>query len=141
MYGNALTVPNGYTTGSNITGGATSSVYTSGAFDRTQVSQNYHWGLAMWNSVDNAAKNIRLDTNLPNRTGDTGGNMKIQFEVIGFTGNGGVDDGLLKRVANDKTAVGYDSTQTTGKYYSADNPAQLADAFNKVASDLLRLAH
>jgi hypothetical protein len=94
----------------------------------------------MWNAVDNAAKSIRTDANLAGRTGDTSGNMNIQIYVIGYTGNGGCDDGLLKRVANDKSAAGYNSAQTTGQYYSASNGAELADAYNKLASDLLRLS-
>jgi hypothetical protein len=94
----------------------------------------------MWNSVDNAAKSIRLDSNKPNRVADTGANMNIQFYVIGYTGNGGCDDGLLKRVANDINAAGYDSTQPRGKYYSASDGASLAAAYDQLASDLLRLA-
>jgi hypothetical protein len=66
--------------------------------------------------------------------------MNTQIYVIGYTGNGGCDDGLLTRVANDKSAVGYDPTQPTGQYYSASNAAELADAYNKLASDLLRLS-
>ncbi len=72
----------------------------------------------------------------------TGGmnNMGIQIYVIGYSGNGGCDDGLLKRVANDINAAGYDSTQPRGKYYSAANGAELAAAYEQLASDLLRLA-
>jgi hypothetical protein len=66
--------------------------------------------------------------------------LKIQLYVIGYSGNGGVDEGLLKRMANDKTANGYDSTQPIGRYYSASNGAELANAYNTLASDLLRLA-
>jgi Putative Flp pilus-assembly TadE/G-like/von Willebrand factor type A domain len=139
MWGNAMT-GTGYTH-SHITGnpGATT-VYTSGT-PGTSASSDYDWGLAMWNSVDNAAKSIRTDANLPNRTGDTGGNMGIQIYVIGYSGNlGGCDDGLLKRVANDITAAGYDSTQPRGKYYTASDGASLDAAYNQLASDLLRLA-
>jgi hypothetical protein len=137
-YGNSMT--GAAYKNSHVTGGAVSTVWNSGDLNQSKTDVPYHWGLAMWNSVDSAARNIRLDTNLPNRTGDTDGNLKIQFEVIGYTGNGGVDDGLLKRVANDKSAVGYESAQPTGRYYSASSASDLADAFNKVASDLLRLA-
>ncbi len=138
LYGNRLDTT-GYNN-SHVTGGSVTSIYTGTALDLTQHDQDYHWGLAMWNSVDNAAKNIRKDVNLANRAGDTTGNMNTQIYVIGYTGNGGCDDGLLKRVANDKTATGYDATQPTGQYYSAANGAELADAYNKLASDLLRLS-
>jgi hypothetical protein len=138
MYGNLLNT-SGYTN-SHITGGSVSSVYNGTGFSASQGNSGYQWGLAIWNSVDNAAKNIRTDANQANRTGDTTGTMPIQIYVIGYTGNGGCDDGLLKRVANDRSAAGYDSTQTIGQYYSANDGAQLADAYNALASDLLRLS-
>ena len=139
VWGNALQT--GGVINSHITGGSVTSIYsTAGRWDATGAAQEYNWGLAMWNAVDNAAKSIRTDANLGSRTGDTSGSMNIQIYVIGYTGNGGCDDGLLMRVANDKSAAGYDSTQPTGQYYSASNAAELADAYNKLASDLLRLS-
>lgn len=138
LWGNALT-GNGYSN-SHITGGAATSVHTSGDLDQTLYDRSYHWALAMWNAVDNASESIRNDANLANRTGDTGGNMNIAIYAIGYTGNGGCDDGLLKRVANDKSATGYDSTQRTGIYVSASDKTGLANAFNVIASAILRLA-
>ena len=126
---------------SHITGGGSvTTIYNGTALNLTKPNLDYHWGLAMWDAVDSAAKNIRIDSNLASRTGDTSGIMNTQIYVIGYTGNGGCDDGLLMRVANDKGAAGYDSTQPTGQYYSASNGAELADAYNKLASDLLRLS-
>ena len=137
-WGNSLTTT-GYTN-SHITGGSVSSVYTGTPLDVNQEGDEYHWGLAIWNSVDNAAKNIRLDSNLANRAGDTSGNMNIAIYAIGYTGNGGTDDGLLKRVANDKSSSSYDATQRTGIYVSANDKVGLANAFNTIASAILRLA-
>ncbi|MEO8594769.1 MAG: VWA domain-containing protein [Candidatus Solibacter sp.] len=137
-WGNSLTT-GGYTN-SHVVGGSVSSIYTGTAFNASSYNSEYQWGLAIWNSVDNAAKRVRTDANRPNRTGDTSGPMNVQIYVIGYTGNGGCDDGLLKRVANDPTAAGYVSTEPRGQYYSAANGAELADAYNKLASDLLRLA-
>ena len=137
-YGNSLTTT-GYTN-SHITGGSATTIYNGTSLNTTQYNIDYHWGLAMWNAVDNAAKSIRTDANLPNRAGDTGGNMGVEIFVIGYTGNGGCDDGLLKRVANDIGAAGYDSTQPRGRYYSASDGASLAAAYDQLASDLLRLA-
>lgn len=126
---------------SNITGGGSlTTIYNGTALDLTKPNRDYHWGLAMWDAVDSAANRIRSDVNLPNRAGDTTGNMNIQIYVIGYTGNGGCDDGLLKRVANDAGAAGYNAAQPQGQYYSAANGAELADAYQKLASDLLRLA-
>ncbi|MGD0773588.1 MAG: pilus assembly protein TadG-related protein [Candidatus Solibacter sp.] len=138
-YGNLTNT--GKYSNSHITGGGSlTTIYNGTALDPTKPNLDYHWGLAMWDAVDSAAKNIRTDANLANRTGDTTGNMFIQIYVIGYTGNGGCDDGLLKRVANDAGAAGYDATQPQGQYYSASNGAELADAYQKLASDLLRLA-
>ena len=94
----------------------------------------------MWNSVDNAAKNIRLIPIAKPGGRYRGANMAIQLYAIGYSGNGGCDDGFLKRVANDINAAGYDSTQPRGKYYSAADGAALAAAYEQLASDLLRLA-
>jgi Flp pilus assembly protein TadG len=142
FWGNATT-GSGYKK-SHITGNpAATTVWTSGDQVMNKPTNVYQWALAMWNSVDNAAKNIRSDANLATRTlaGDTGGNMGIQIYVIGYSGNqGGCDDGLLKRVANDPKADGFDNTQVPGKYYPASDGASLDDAFNQLASDLLRLA-
>ena len=150
VWGNAIASPmdivtntvTGYTN-SHIVGGSTSSVYNGTNLDRTQnngLRKNYNWGLAMWNSVDTAALRIRTDTNKVNRIGDTDPPMKIGFEVIGYTGNGGVDTGLLMRVANDPRAVGFVGSSPNGAYYSAANNAELTAAFNSVAADILRLA-
>ena len=138
-YGNSLTTT-GYTNSHITGGGSLTTIYNGTGIDTSKYNIDYHWGLAMWNAVDNAAKNIRTDANLPNRAGDTSGNMGIEIFVIGYTGNGGCDDGLLKRVANDISAAGYDSTQPRGKYYSASDGASLAAAYDQLASDLLRLA-
>jgi hypothetical protein len=139
-YGNSLTATTGYTNSHVTGGGSLTTIYNGTNLNPAQYNIDYHWGLAMWNAVDNAAKSIRLDSNKPNRVGDTGANMGVEIYVIGYTGNGGCDDGLLKRVANDITAAGYDSTQPRGKYYSASDGASLAAAYDQLASDLLRLA-
>ena len=141
LWGNLTNPPGNPYRNSHITGNKNATtVYTAGDLVMNQVSNYYYWELAMWNAVDNAGKNIRTDANLPNRAGDTTGNMGIEVYVIGYSGNGGCDDGLLKRVANDIGAAGYDSTQPRGRYYSAANGADLAAAYDQLASDLLRLA-
>jgi hypothetical protein len=117
------------------------SIYKSGIeLNQTKTTNDYHWGLAIWNAVDSAAKSILTDANYANRTNDDINKMKINIYVIGYTGNNGLDDGLLRRVANDKSAVGYDSTLPQGLYVPANDPDALAAAFNKVATALLRLS-
>jgi hypothetical protein len=138
MYGNSLAGTN-YTNSQIVGGGSLTSIYNGTALDPSQVTDSYHWGLAMWNSVDNTALNIRSDSNLANRTGDTQ-NMATAIYAIGYTGNSGTDQGLLKRVTNDPTCSCYTSVQPQGIYASASNPAQLASAFNAIATAVLRLS-
>lgn len=144
-YGNDLTgasTGNGYTN-SHITkgNGGTLSVYKAGVpLDRTKVNIDYHWGLAMWNAADSAAARIRADVNLANRAGDSQ-NMQVAIYAIGYRGSGGIDDGLLKRIANDKASSSYDATKATGIYVPASNPSALSAAFDTIASVILRLAY
>ena len=128
--------------------------------------QVYELQIAAWTALDNAAMNIRTDayytgtyyqgvdtgstgsigyvpyTGTALRTGVTGdSNMKITILVIGYTGDGGVDDVLLKRVANDPSSNVFSTTnQQQGQYTYANNPSEMATAFASVASSLLRLA-
>ena len=137
-YGNSL-ITSGYTNSSITGGGAVTSIYDGSTALSQTTMKDYHWGLAMWNAVDNAAVNIRTDANKANRAGDTN-TMSIQIFTIGYTGNGGTDDGLLKRVANDKLSSSYDATQPTGQYIQATNTTALANAFSTIASEILRLS-
>jgi len=138
-YGNLLNTT-GYSNSHIVGGGSLTSIYDGSTnLDQTQYKKDYHWGLAMWNAVDNSAVSIRTDANQPNRAGDTN-TMSIQIFTIGYTGNGGCDDGLLKRVANDKLSSSYDATQPTGQYIQASNQAALANAFATIASEILRLS-
>ena len=145
MWSNS-TQGNMYQTASSIVGnGSATSVYQAagGVVNLTKQTVPYHWALAMWNAVDSAAQRARTDVNKATRTlaGDTTVNpLRVTFYVVGYSGNGGVDDGLLMRVANDSNAVGYDGTQPQGKYYRAANTADMAAALDKIASELLRLA-
>jgi hypothetical protein len=129
-------------TGANYVNSSVSSgpnIYNGTALNMAQPTNGYNWGLAMWNSVDNVAASIRLDSNKLGR-GDAGPAMKIGFEVLGYSGTTGVDSGLLKRVANDPNAVGFVAAQPNGRYYEAADPVQLAAAMNAIAADILRLS-
>jgi hypothetical protein len=140
MYGNAMNT-SGYTNSSIIDqNGNTSSIYSGTALSLTQPTQDYHWGLAIWNSVDNAADNIRNDSNYANRTGDTQ-QMPVTIHVIAYTANSGVDQGLLKRVANTTASTSFSQSEPQGLYVPAGDSTALANAFNQVASSLLHLTH
>ncbi len=82
-----------------------------------------------WNLADNAATTIRSNTNL-----------NVITYTIGLDGNGGVDDVLLKRMANDVASSNYDSTKDYGLYVYAPNSSDLNNAFARIASAILRLA-
>lgn len=138
-YGNSMGgtgYTNSYIVESN---GNTSSIYNGTALNVSQINRDYHWGLAIWNSVDNAANNIRNDSNLANRAGDTQ-NMKIKIFTIGYEGNGGTDQGLLLRVANDPNSSSFNVSQQRGQYIPASDSTALANAFAQVASSVLRLS-
>jgi len=85
------------------------------------------------NALDNAAQRARADSITRN--------LNVLTYTIGL-GNapGGVDDVLLQRIANDSGANNYNSAQPTGEYIFAPTTAQLNQAFNKIASDVLRLS-
>jgi len=115
-------------------------VYNGTALNRTSVTSAYHWGLAYWNAAYSAADRIRSDANLINRPGDTQ-NMAVAIYAIGYTGNAGIDQGLLRDIANDKSADHYNSTHPTGMYVPASDATALANAFTTVASAILRLKY
>ena len=81
------------------------------------------------NLADNAAISIRNNTGL-----------NVVTYTLGLGSNGGVDDILLKRMANDPLANNYDNTKTAGLYVYAANSADLNAAFARIASEILRLA-
>lgn len=124
---------------SAIVNGATNSEYNGTAFNASSVTSQYQWGLAMWNAAASAAYRARTDANLGKRPGDTQ-NMTVAIYSIGYTGNGGTDNGLLKIIANDKASAVYDATQPTGMYVQASDSKTLSTAFATIASAILRLA-
>jgi hypothetical protein len=99
------------------------------SYSSTNLDNGYHLGIACWNATDNAAKRILADTNL-----------NVTIYTIGYTGNGGVDTALLKRIANTKDCGIHTASWQTGLYESASDTNGLALAFQTVASAILRLA-
>lgn len=142
MYGNPTT-GTAYTNSQFVDGSgnvvASNPVYNGTGIDLSQKANAYQWGLAMWNAADSAASRILTDANLPNRAGDINPMVNTIY-VIGYVGNGGLDQGLLKRIANDKSAAGYDPMKRTGIYVPATDTVALANAFDTVASAILRLS-
>jgi Flp pilus assembly protein TadG len=134
---------NGYKLSSIVNGGA-ASAYNGTAFSTTSPSNAYQWGLAGWSQVDNVAEAIRSDSNYVTRGDATP--MAITIFTVGYTGNGGTDQGLLSKVANVKgctfnTYSCYVNTEQSGLYVQASDKTQLANAFSTIATAILRLAH
>lgn len=94
-----------------------------------QPTNGYQMGLASWAAVDNVAQRILSDTT-----------MNIAIYCIGYTGNGGVDEVLLKRISNDARSSSHNAIWQTGLYVAAGDSVALNNAFNTVASEILRLA-
>jgi hypothetical protein len=117
---------------------ATSPLDTSLTLSSTSpVTSGNYWALAMWNAADSAASRIRSDVNLSGRTPDTQ-NMRVTIHVIGYAGNGNLDQGLCKRIANHQGAV--DATQPIGKFVLATNETELQNGFSTIFQTILRLA-
>jgi Flp pilus assembly protein TadG len=98
-------------------------------YSSTNLSNAYHLGIACWNATDNTAQRILADTNL-----------NVTIFTIGYTGDGGVDTDLLKRIANTKDSTNRNASWQTGQYVAASDTNGLAVAFQTVASAILRLA-
>lgn len=86
---------------------------------------------AAYNLADNIAARIRNDTSL----------SPVIFTIgLGGTSSEPIDDELLLRVANDRSSPIFDPTRPAGLYAKAPTPAELDQAFLRVASEILRLA-
>ena len=136
-YGDALNTT-AYTH-SHFQSGSYTAIWNGTNLNQTKVADGYQWGLAIFDSADSAAYNLRTDSNFANRTGDTH-SMPVTIHVIAYTGNTGVDDGLLKRMANTADSSSFSNAQPQGLYVPASDSTALANAFNQVASSLLHLS-
>jgi hypothetical protein len=116
--------------GMSTSGYRTVTNFTSGAYNgRKRPDRPNNVSRVAINVADNAATTIRSDSSL-----------NVITYTIGLDGNGGVDEILLKRMANDLTANNYDDTKVSGLYVYAPNSSDLNQAFARIASEILRLA-
>jgi hypothetical protein len=51
-----------------------------------------------------------------------------------------IDQDFMERVANDPRASNYNSTKPAGKFILATNSGELSQAFQRIASQILRLS-
>ena len=98
----------------------------------TRVDLPSQIAAAAKNAADNAASRIRLDS--------TGLNPVIYVIGLGGTSSAPPDEIFMKRVANDASSTSYIKTQSTGLYVFSPSTAQLNSAFQRIASEILRLS-
>jgi len=96
-------------------------------------------------NLNNAAINAADNAGLRIRTGATPGNGSaalpgvIIYSIgLGMSGAQSVD--FLQRVANDPASSSFSPSQAAGLYIPAPTSSDLASAFNRVASEILRIA-
>jgi Flp pilus assembly protein TadG len=99
----------------------------------TNVGSPYQIGLASWSAADDVASRIRSDTDL----------IPVIYTIGLYGGTETPDDVLMKRISNvnDPANTSYDSTKPSGLFVMSPTPAQLAAAFGRVASEILRLTN
>jgi hypothetical protein len=103
------------------------------AQDLTKSGNACQVGLASWNATDMAAKQIKED----------GNNLKPVIYSMGYTGADGADEVLMKRMSNVNDSVKntvYDSTKPQGMYLPISSVNDISPAFQRVLSEILRLA-
>jgi Flp pilus assembly protein TadG len=118
----------------NLPNGTSTSPYTAGSYNPANIdSAGNTVGIAAWNATDNIGNTIRSQTAM----------NQITIYAIGYSGNGGVDAGLLNRLANTPQALpsGSVSGQPVGQYVQVDSAEQLSSAFQLIASYILHLSH
>jgi len=99
--------------------------------DLTRVDLPSQIQSAAKNAADDAARRIRQDANLT-----------PVIYVIGLGGTGSLppDEVFMKRVANDPSSNAYSAAEATGLYVFSPSAAQLNSAFQRIASEILRLS-
>jgi Flp pilus assembly protein TadG len=98
-------------------------------------------------NINNAARNLVEIIGNAARS-DTGGDYPIRIYAIGMgelvqyqLGTlEETSESILKRVANDKTSLDFNSAQLEGKYYYAKTEADVGPAFQQLQSQIIRLS-
>jgi len=124
--------------GNNLNNGYLPVTLTTGMLAANSNATNaQNFQNASVNAADNAAARIRVAA-LPGNGAASLPNVVI-FS-IGLGGSGAASDDFLRRVANDPGSSSFSTTAATGLYVYAPTVADLGNAFNRVASEILRLA-
>jgi hypothetical protein len=117
----------------SITGYLGLETYASGPYvnlPRVDTVTSFH--KAGKNITDNVATVIRNDaTYTP---------VIYTIGLGGSSASDPIDDTFMERISNDPRSPIYDTSRQPGMYVFAPDGSQLTDAFNKIASEVLRLA-
>jgi Flp pilus assembly protein TadG len=109
-------------------------------------SSNGRYPAEVWN-INNAARNL-VEYISNEARNDAGGDYKIRIYTIGMgnlvrlllgTRNEKAED-ILKRMANDKTSLDFNSNQLEGRYFFAQTAADVSAAFQGIQNQILRLS-
>jgi Flp pilus assembly protein TadG len=132
IYGNATSGTAYQYATLNQSNGSFTTPYGAGSYDSTDLTNGNTVPIAAWNAVDNVGNLIRSQTNM----------NQITIYSIGYSGDGGVDAGLLNRLANTPQAQpsGSISGQAVGQYIQVDSADGLSSAFQLIASYILHLS-
>jgi hypothetical protein len=122
-------LPNTDYYGNSIFGYKTVATYSSGPYAGKAQVTDAALENASINALDNAAARIRADQN-----------FGVVIYSIGLGGAGEAEHVLLQRVSNDQASPIYNSSRPTGLYVYSPTPAELNDAFYRIASEILRLS-
>ena len=109
----------------------------------TIVNSRCNVNRAARNMLENVANAARGESGNPIHifTIGLGANMTAnEVPTCGYNLNNEIGQNILLRLANVPGVDTYNATQPTGMYVLATSPAQLNDAFQKVANQILRLA-
>jgi hypothetical protein len=97
-------------------------------------------------NIQAAAVNAAHDAGLRIRTGaqvaalGSGLNNVVIFSIGLGNAGGGIEQDFMRRVSNDPQASNYDPTYAAGLFVFAPQTSDLTRAFNRIASEILRLA-
>jgi Flp pilus assembly protein TadG len=98
--------------------------------DLTRLDSPQHIARASLNAADSAVQRIRQDSGL-----------NVVIYTIGYEGGAErPDETWMRRISNDPGSPSFDSLRPPGLYVRAPTTGDLAAAFAKVASEILRLA-
>jgi Flp pilus assembly protein TadG len=118
--------------GTSTSGYKGSDTYPSGPYSgKMRVDTPLGITMAATNATDNIGSTIRADTTY---------NPVIYTIGLGGTSSNPIDADLLERVANDPRASSYNAAKTAGQFVYASDATALGQAFQTVASQILRLS-